>query len=128
MNPQDRAFSAARDKAIASILSALEVSASTMNLRCVEELQLAVSRYAVEVMAIFRQWPPIGDPAALSDSRILHIFVEVANGRGEHGSFLVSFAEALQRADPENFSMLRLTALEVINKYGLAKYLDNFAA
>ncbi len=62
----------------------------------------------------------------MSNEEILHIYVEIATGRGRHGGFLVSFAEALTRADPSNFDLVRPTALQLIAKYERGKYLDNF--
>jgi hypothetical protein len=62
----------------------------------------------------------------VNDRQILHIFVEIAQGRGRHGSFLVSFAESVMSADGPNFAALRLVALVLIQKYGLEKYLDTF--
>ena len=57
-------------------------------------------------------------------AEIRYIFTEIANGRGLHGSFLVSFAEAVCRADPSNFELLQDAALFIIDKYGLDdKYL-----
>lgn len=63
---------------------------------------------------------------SLSDSELLHIYVEVADGRGGHGDFLKSFAQAVMRADHSNFSLLRAPAALIELKYGLRKYLDNF--
>jgi hypothetical protein len=62
----------------------------------------------------------------VNDQQILHIFVEIANGGGRHGAFLVSFAESIMRADDHNFAILRPAARELIQKYDLAKYLGNF--
>lgn len=60
------------------------------------------------------------------DQEILHIFVEIHNGRGRHGGFITSFAAAVMYADPSNFALVRPFALLLISKYGLGKYLDNF--
>lgn len=62
----------------------------------------------------------------LSDGEILHIFVEVMNGRGRHGDFLQSFANAAARADTSNFSLIRPALCSVIEKYDLRKYLDTY--
>jgi hypothetical protein len=64
----------------------------------------------------------------MTDNEILYIFVEVSGGRGRHGGFLMSFAEAVRRADPSNFALVRPVALLLISKYGLDKYLDNYEA
>lgn len=64
--------------------------------------------------------------SSLSDEQILHIFVEIMDGRGHHGDFLKSFAGAVARANDFNFRIVRLAALELIEKYQLAKYLDTF--
>ncbi len=62
----------------------------------------------------------------MSNDEIHHIFVEIALGRGRHGSFILSFAEAVMNADPANFDLVRPTAVKLIEKYQLGKYLDNF--
>jgi len=62
----------------------------------------------------------------ITDEELLHIYVEIAGGRGNHGDFLKSFAEAIMRADYSNFAMLRMVASFLVTKYDLAKYLDNY--
>ena len=62
----------------------------------------------------------------MTDSQILHIFVEISLGRGRHGSFLSRFAETVVAADPVNFALLRPLAKHLIEKYELEKYLDSF--
>lgn len=64
--------------------------------------------------------------APLSNAEILHISVEVMNGRGRHGEFLASFAEAVIRADHVNMETLRAPAIALIERYKLEKYLDTF--
>jgi hypothetical protein len=121
MNPQDKALSDGQQQLIDSILSVLRVAASDKQR---SDLQTEIARYAIGVMDICRAGSFQPDPTLMDagNERIRHIFVEIANGRGQHGGFLCSFAEAVQRADPENLAMLR----HVIEKYGLEKYLDNF--
>lgn len=63
-------------------------------------------------------------PFALTDEQIRHIFVEVALGRGRHGSFLRRMAEATAHADPRNFALLRPLLKTWIEDYDLAEYLD----
>jgi len=62
----------------------------------------------------------------MTDSQILHIFVEISLGRGRHGSFLCRFGEAVMAADPMNFAILLPSARLLIEKYELEKYLDNY--
>jgi hypothetical protein len=62
------------------------------------------------------------------DAQLLHIFREVSIGRGLHGGFLLSFAEAVTRADPENFVLLRPVMVVLVEKYSLDKYLDTYEA
>lgn len=62
----------------------------------------------------------------LSDGEILHVFVEVLQGRGRHGDFLKSLAEAVARADTSNFELIRPALCSVIEKYGFRNYLDTF--
>lgn len=52
---------------------------------------------------------------------LLTIFTSVANGVGNHGSFLRSFAVAYCMADSENAKILRDAAVEIILKYELYK-------
>jgi len=63
---------------------------------------------------------------SLTDAQVLHIFVEIMNGRNYHGSFLRAFADAVLRADDSNLQVIRPAALALISKYNLDKYLDNF--
>lgn len=62
----------------------------------------------------------------LADDQLLHIFVEIVQGRGQHGGFLRSFAEAFSNADAENRIILQQAAERLIEKYKLQKYLSNF--
>jgi hypothetical protein len=62
----------------------------------------------------------------LSHQELRHIYLEIANGRGQHGSFLRSFAEAYLRADPEDQKYLYKTACLFVEKYSLDRYLSNF--
>ena len=64
----------------------------------------------------------------MRDAEILHIFVEIAGGRGKHGDFLKSFAAAVARADDANFALMRPVAEGLIEKYELKKYLDTLEA
>lgn len=126
MNSQDKTLSDRQEELIASIGSILQAGALTIKQR--GELQTEIARYAISVMSLCRSTSlSLSRALVLGDERIRHIFVEIANGRGGHGGFLCCFAEAVQRADPENLSMLRATALDVIDKYALEKYLDNFS-
>jgi len=59
-----------------------------------------------------------------ADEQLHYIMVEVANGRGNHGDFLRSFADAMVRADAGNLSILREAAWKLVDKYGLEKYLQ----
>lgn len=63
--------------------------------------------------------------AELTSARIHHVFAEIAQGRGNHGSFLTAFAEAVCAADDMNLALLGPVAAQIISKYGLTKYLDN---
>ena len=60
------------------------------------------------------------------DAELLHIFRDVSNGRGQHGGFLRSFAEAVTRADPGNLILLRPAMVALVEKYSLNKYLDTY--
>ncbi len=62
----------------------------------------------------------------MTNDEIHHIFVEVAMGQHRHTPFLLSFATAVMHADPSNFDLVRPTALDLIAKYDLHRYLDNF--
>ena len=62
----------------------------------------------------------------LSDGEILHIFVEVSNGRGRQGDFLRSLANAIVHADTANFELIKDAACSVIEKYDLRRYLDTY--
>src|ERR1019366_5889034 len=62
----------------------------------------------------------------LTNAQILHIFVEIMNGRNNHVSFLRAFADAVSRADDSNFQTIRPSALALISKYGLGSFLHNF--
>jgi len=52
-----------------------------------------------------------------------YIFVEVASGRGRHGSFLLAFSQAFMRADAANTELLTPVALALVTKYGLERYM-----
>lgn len=62
----------------------------------------------------------------LSDDQIKHIFVEVALGRGRHGGFLRSIADAVQHADHRNFGMMRPLLKVWIRDSGLDQFLDTY--
>jgi len=62
----------------------------------------------------------------MTDQELLHIWVEVLQGRGQHGHFLRAFADTLVRADPQNFILLRSAARTLADKYHLIDYLDNY--
>jgi len=62
----------------------------------------------------------------LIDAQLRHIFIEVEIGRGRHGAFLRAFADAVAKADPDNFALIRPAALMLAVKYHLRDYLDNF--
>lgn len=55
----------------------------------------------------------------LNDKILRFIAAEVGGGRNNHGGFLQAFANAVLRADPENYSLLRPTWIVLIVKYGL---------
>ena len=63
----------------------------------------------------------------ITADEIRHIFVEIYNGRGNHGSFLRKFADAYLQADALNVVILHDVSQKIIAKYNLDKYLDNFA-
>jgi hypothetical protein len=62
----------------------------------------------------------------VTDSELRHIFVEIFNGRGNHGSFLRAFAEAFLLADMDNWHLMRGSARAIVGKYQLTDYLDTF--
>lgn len=55
-----------------------------------------------------------------------HIFVEIHQGRNNHGSFLRAFADAFTRADDVNVQILMVPAILLVEKYHLEQYLDNY--
>lgn len=55
----------------------------------------------------------------MNNQEIRTIFVSIANGIGNHGSFLTYFAKTLLQADAENFALLSPIARELIHKYNL---------
>jgi len=55
----------------------------------------------------------------LTDESIRALYIDIANGLGNHGSFLVTFADAFLRADAENFQLLKPVAMELVRKYNL---------
>jgi hypothetical protein len=63
---------------------------------------------------------------SLTSAQLLHIYVEVAQGRGRHGHFLRAFAGAVSRADHANFVLLTPVAIMFASQYHLTDYLDNF--
>jgi len=62
----------------------------------------------------------------MTDAELLHIWVEVLQGRGQHGHFLRAFADTIARADSQNFILLRSAARTLVDKYHLADYLDTY--
>ncbi len=56
-----------------------------------------------------------------------YIYREIAFGRGGHGSFLRAFSDAYIRADGENKDLLDAAANNIVKKYRLNQYLDNFS-
>jgi hypothetical protein len=62
----------------------------------------------------------------MTDQELKHIYVEIAQGRGGHGSFLCAFAQAYLWADDENALILRAAAITIAAKYRLTDYLDNY--
>lgn len=64
----------------------------------------------------------------MNKQEIRIIFVNIANGVGQHGSFLTLFAKTMLKADHENFDLLLPVAKDIINKYNLntEEYLANF--
>lgn len=51
--------------------------------------------------------------------RIIAIWKDVANGVGNQGDFLRTFAEAMIRADDENYAILCESSIALIKKYKL---------
>jgi hypothetical protein len=62
----------------------------------------------------------------ITDKELMHIYLEIAGGRGNHGGFLVAFAQAYIRADDQNLFILRSAAVTLAAKYHLVDYLDNY--
>ncbi len=62
-------------------------------------------------------------PERGTDEELRFIFVEVAKGRGNHGAFLRSFADALNRADFGHFALLRDAAWVLVDQFELRDYL-----
>lgn len=62
----------------------------------------------------------------LTNEQLLHIFREIHDGRGQHGSFLSAFAIAMVSADYSNLYLLRPAAQSLVDKYQLDQYLDNY--
>ncbi len=58
----------------------------------------------------------------MTTEELHRVFVEVANGRGAHGSFLRAFAEAFLRADSSNAQVLKGAAETLVEKYNLSNY------
>jgi hypothetical protein len=61
---------------------------------------------------------------SMEQQRLRYIWVEVHNGRGNHGDFLRAFASAYVRADPPNEYILRPAAEALVAKYNLQTYGD----
>jgi len=53
--------------------------------------------------------------------RIIGIFAPIALGVEAYGSFVTAFADAVCRADPENFELIRPLAVQLIAKYNLGQ-------
>ena len=64
----------------------------------------------------------------MTEDEIRHIFVEIADGRGNHGSFLRSFAAAVLWADEHNFQLLLPAMKAIVIKYNLEYHLHNYEA
>lgn len=62
----------------------------------------------------------------MTDSELRHIYVEIFNGRGNHGSFLRAFSEAFLLADMDNWHLMKPAAIAIAGKYQLLDYLDTF--
>jgi hypothetical protein len=60
----------------------------------------------------------------MTNEQLRYIFLEIINGRGNHGSFLRAFSEALILADDENFAMMKGIAVLLVEKYNLYSYLE----
>jgi hypothetical protein len=58
------------------------------------------------------------------DGELLWIFEAVGDGAGDHGSFLMQFARNYIAGDRDNKSLLRASALALVARYGLARYLE----
>ncbi len=54
-----------------------------------------------------------------TNDEIREIFGNVLDNK-KHGHFLTYFAKAIIHADGDNFKMLKLVAIRIINKYGLS--------
>ena len=57
----------------------------------------------------------------MTDQELHEIFRKIAMGINHHGSFLTTFADALIRADAENFQLLKDVSLSLVSKYNLDK-------
>jgi hypothetical protein len=62
----------------------------------------------------------------VTDAELRYIYVEIFNGRGNHGQFLRAFSEAFCLADSQNWALMRKCAERLVIKYNLMKYLDTF--
>jgi hypothetical protein len=62
----------------------------------------------------------------MNDDELRHIFAEIHDGRGNHGSFLRTFALTYLWADEQNRVILRGPAKTLVAKYRLSDYLSNF--
>ena len=62
----------------------------------------------------------------MTKSQLHHIFIEIHDSWGQHGSFLTAFAETYINADYANELLLRQAAQTLVEKYNLEKYLDNY--
>ena len=56
----------------------------------------------------------------MSNQEIRGILIDEAE-HGQHGDFLRAFIDAVLRADPVNFELLKPAAETLIQKYGLKK-------
>jgi hypothetical protein len=57
-----------------------------------------------------------------TDAEVKEIFRKIAAGEREHGGFLTDFANAMTRADEDNFKLLLGAALALVAKYDLWEY------
>lgn len=60
----------------------------------------------------------------IRDEAIRCVFMEVVNGRGTHNEFVRNFAACIVHADITNLAILRKAAINIIDKYHLAGYVQ----